>query len=202
MKKILLPLIIIIILAIFAPVINATSLEVSKNANFSTSDLNFGSGDGIFVRVVSNGSGSGQKVLNISDNQYNLVSSVNLSKSANTFSASFNAPDNQGYFSLEAVIEGDGASSKSVKTIKVGNPSSANIKVNVNSNVKGTKSTNWTNESNEEIFEEENKQVNSTVSPTPEVYSSQSNLTDEVKPAKNNWFFMIFKNIFSFLWPF
>lgn len=208
MKKILLPLITLIFFAVCTSSVRAASLEVSRNSNFSSEDLNFNSGDRVYIRVESDGSGNSQKVLNIRDNQYNLVSSVDLAKSGNQFSASFNAPNNQGYFSLEVVIEGDGKSSKSVKTIKVGSPDSANVKVNVNSSVKGTKSANWTNGSNEsnetnkEIFEEENKQVNSTVSPTPEVYGSQSDSTDQVKPAKGNWFFKFFTNIFSFFWPF
>ncbi len=128
----------IVFTAIFTPHVYAASLDVSKNANFSTDDLNFGGGEKVYVRVESDGSGSSQKTLNIRDNKYNLVSSVDLSKSGNTFSASFDAPNTQGYFSLEAVIEGEGASSKSVKTIKVGSLGSANIKVSVNSSVKGT----------------------------------------------------------------
>lgn len=192
-------------MTVFVPVINAASLDVSKNANFSSSDLNFDSGDRVYIRVESDGSGSSQKVLNIRDNQYNLVSSINLSKSGNQFTASFNVPSDQGYFSLEAVIEGDGASSKSVKAIKVGNPSSANVKVNVKSSVKGTKTTTTTSNPNSQSSSEGLKNQEgqgNTVSPTPEVFYSQSNSDEQEKPAKSNWFFTFFKNFFSFLWPF
>lgn len=198
MKKIILPLLTLIFFAVLAPSVRAASLDVSRSSNFSSEDLNFSGGDRVYIRVESDGSGSGQKILNIRDNAYNVVSNVALSKSGNIFSASFNAPSTQGYFSLEAVIEGDGKVSKSVKTIKVGSPGSANVKVNVNSSVKGTKST---NETNEDLGQTEKDQAG-TISPTPEVYSSQSGLTDEVKPAKSNWFFKFFTNIFSFFWPF
>lgn len=205
MKKIILPFITIAFLAIFASRAYAASLNVSKNANFSSDDLNFNSGDRVYIRVESDGLGSSQRILNIRDNAYNIVSSVDLSKSGNIFSASFNAPNNQGYFSLEAVIEGDGESSKSVKTIKVGSPSRTNVQVNVHSSVKGTKTTNTTNSANSQSSSEEPKNqqdLGSTVSPTPQVYSSQSSSADQVKPVKSNWFFTIFKNIFSFFWPF
>ncbi len=200
MKKFL-PLIIIVILAIFVPSAFAASLEVSRNANFSSEDLNFNGGEKVYIRLDSDVSGSSQKVLNIRDNQYNLVSSVDLLKSGNQFTASFSVPNSQGYFSLEAVIEGDGDSSKSVKTIKVGNPSSASIKVNVNSSVKGEKSTNWTNGSNEGLGQTEEDQAG-IVSPTPEVYKSNNNSADIEKPQKSFWLFTLFKNIFSFFWPF
>ena len=142
MKKIILPLFVIAAMAIIAPAVFASNLKISKNADFSSSDLNFSGGEKIYVMVESDGSGSSQKVLNIRDNQYNLISSVELKKSGNQFTASFKAPDSQGYFSLEAVVEGDGNSSKSVKTIKVGSPTSANVRVNVKSSVKGEKINN------------------------------------------------------------
>lgn len=200
--KILLPLLTLIFFAVYSPSVRAAFMEVSKSSNFSSADLNFSGEDRVYVRVVSDGSGSGQKILNIRDNTYNIVSSVDLSKSGNMFSASFNAPSAQGYFSLEAVIEGDGKVSKSVKTIKVGSPSSANVKVSVNSSVKGEKSTNTSQSQSEESGEQKNQKQEDSVSPTPEVYSSQSVLTDEVKPTKSNWFFKFFTNIFSFFWPF
>ncbi len=204
MKKIVLPFLVIIILTVLAPAVFASSLKVSKSADFSSDDLNFIGGEKVYVRVESDGSGSSQKTLNIRDNQYNLISGVDLSKSGNTFSASFNAPNTEGYFSLEAVISGDGASSKSVKTIKVGSPGSANIKVNVNSSVKGTNVSKVSEVSNVSKVDEEtgkDDQANS-VSPSPEVYGSQSDSNDQDKPVKSNWFFAFFKNIFSFLWPF
>lgn len=207
MKKIILPLLIIIILAIISPDVFASSLNVSKNASFSSSDLNFGGGEKIYVKVDSDGSGSSQKVLNIRDNQYNLIGNYDLAKSGNQFTASFNAPNNQGYFSLEAVIEGDGASSKSVKTIRVGGSGSANVKVNVNSNVKGTKSTYMTNgtsgadRTNGERMEEGSERANS-VSPTPEVFTGDDNSAGTEKQKERFWLFTFFGNIFSFFWPF
>ncbi|MEK7581477.1 MAG: hypothetical protein AAB512_04280 [Patescibacteria group bacterium] len=205
MQKKLLPIILIILpLVFFVPVVFASSLQVSKSSGFSSSDTNFNAGEKVYTRTASDSSGNGKKVLNIRDNQYNLIRSVDLVQAGNNFSANFDAPSSEGYYSLEAVIEGEGASSKSVKTIKVGGPSGANIKVNVNSNVKGTSVSNVSDVpkvSKAESDNDKDVQAN-TVSPAPEVYSSQSSLTGEIKPAKSNWFFKFFTNIFSFFWPF
>jgi hypothetical protein len=205
MKKLILPLLTLIFFAVSSPInIYAASLFVSRSSNFATDDLNFNGGEKVYIRVESDGSGSSQKILNIRDNEYNLVSSVGLLKAGNIFSASFNAPNSQGYFSLEVVVEGDGESSKSVKTIKVGNPGSANVRVNVNSSVKGTKissSTKSDNQNGNEQSKDSKDDVDS-ASPTPVVYSSQDNSAYKAKPVKSNWFFTIINNVFSFLWPF
>ena len=210
MQKKLLPILLIILtLAFFGSPALASSLEVSKSSGFSSSDTNFDAGEKVYTRTASDSSGSGKKILNIRDNQYNLIKSVDLVQSGNNFSANFDAPSGEGYYSLEAVIEGDGASSKSVKTIKVGSPSGANIKVNVNSNVKGTSVSNvskvseGSNVSNEEPDQVKGDQA-SAVSPIPEVFGvndeGDSNLGD--KKTSFSWVFSVIGAVWSFVWPF
>lgn len=141
MKKFILPILLLVFPIIFASVVMAATLEVSRSASFASSDLNFSGGETVYVRTNADSDGSKSHVLNIRDNNYTIVESVNLAKSDSSYSAGFAVPSNEGYYSLEAKIEGNGSSAVSVKTIKVGSPTNANVKVNVNSSVKGTKSS-------------------------------------------------------------
>lgn len=138
--KPLLPLLIFLLSTILVPAVLAKGMDVSKSSNFSSADLNFSVGETVYVRVNTDKEGSSH-ILNIKDNGYSTINSVDLSKSGSTYTASFGAPSEEGYYSLEAKIEGAGVSVTSVKTIKVGSPSEANIKVKVESEVKGEKST-------------------------------------------------------------
>lgn len=149
--KTILPILALLFFAIFPGNVFAASLELSKNSDFSQTTINFSAGETIHARVVTNNAGEGQKVLNIRDNQYNFLSSVALAKSGNTFSASFSAPSSEGYYSLEAKITSNGSVVNSVKTIKVGSPNGANVKVHVNSKVQGESvSSNQQDSSNED----------------------------------------------------
>ena len=147
MKKLLLP--IFVFLFIMTQVTNAysaSSLEISTTADFSSLSTNFAGGQTIFVRLESGDPSSAQSSLNLRDNGYNLINSYKFKKEGNFFSAIIPVPYDAGYYSLEGVIEYDGSSTKSVKTVKVGSPSNASVKVNVNSNVSGS-STNVLGES-------------------------------------------------------
>lgn len=138
MKK-LLPIFLFTFSIIFlnTSTVTAGSMEVSKSSSFSSSDLNFSAGETVYVRVSADSSATSY-VLNIRDNNYSAVSTVGLNKNGGTFTTSFSAPGGEGYYSLESQIKGDGLNATSVKTIKIGSPSSANIKVSVNSNVGGS----------------------------------------------------------------
>lgn len=135
-----LPAILFIASLIFVPAVFAKGMDVSKSASFSSSDLNFSTGGTVYVRVNTDKEGSSH-VLSVKDSGYSTINSVDLSRSGSNYTASFSAPSAEGYYSLEAKIEGIGVSVTSVKTIRVGSQSEANIKVRVSSEVKGEKST-------------------------------------------------------------
>lgn len=138
--RLLLPLIsLIIFLFVLAPRALANSnLEVSDRSDFATAVRNFSSGQTIFVRINPGAVGASvNSSLNLRDNGYNLVNSFSLTRDGSYFSAIIPAPYGAGYFSLEATIDGGGSNIVSVKTIKVGSPNEANIKVNVGSRVQG-----------------------------------------------------------------
>lgn len=183
------------------------SVDVSKSSSFSSSDLNFSGGETVYVRIKINDTGSSH-VLNIKDSNYSTISSVNLNRSGDSYTANFSAPGSEGYYSLEVKIEGDGTSVTSVKTIKVGSPTGANIKVNVNSSVKGTKtgSSDNSEDSDEsdksdrsEDSEESEDQNSRGAEQNIEVYSAQDRDQTGDKP---NWIWAIVKGVFSWLWPF
>ncbi len=115
------------------------SLEVSKNSGFMSTDKNFNVGDTVFVRIKTDLMGSSH-ILYVKDNNYSTISSVNLSQSEDGYTASFSAPDKNGYYSLEARIEGEGSSVVGVRTINVGGlKNGGSVKVNVNNSVRGMK---------------------------------------------------------------
>ena len=108
-----------------------TSLEVASDSNFSSQTTNFSAGQTIYVRVNANNEGTDKHQLNLRDNQYNLISTYNLNKEGSKFTASLGAPSSEGYYSLEAQIVSAGSNNTSAKTIKVGKPQNANVKISL-----------------------------------------------------------------------
>src|SRR3989344_3679242 len=160
-------------ISLFAPVFFAgiqagnTNLEVASDSNFSSQTTNFSAGQTIYVRVNANNEGTDKHQLNLRDNQYNLIQSYNLNKEGSKFTASLTAPSSEGYYSLEAQITSSGSNNTSVKTIKVGQPQNANVKVSVKENSSGvSKST------EEEVLgtndEDEDQDQSPALRPSPE----------------------------------
>jgi hypothetical protein len=167
MTKLILPALMFAAFVLPFSAFASSKLQVSSNSDFSVSDDNFSSGQTVYVKIDASNGGSDRSVLNVRNSSYNILNTYTFSNSGNTFSANFPAPSGEGYYSLEAQIKSEGSSNVSVKTIKVGNPGSANIKVSVNESVKGTGSQSQSEESeSEEIGEREDKAVES-VSPDP-----------------------------------
>src|SRR3989344_3930123 len=115
-----------------------SNLEISTTSSFSALSTNFSGGQTIFVRLASDLPSMSESKLNVRDNEYNLVNSFNFEKEGSYFSAVVAAPYNQGYYSLEAIVKNNDSNTTSVKTIKVGNPTNANIRVNVKSSGSGS----------------------------------------------------------------
>jgi len=138
-KKILFLLpIFLLSFAIFKSAFAKSSLEVATDPSFSSQTLNFSPGQTIYVRTLAGNDGRDKHLLNLRDNQYNFLQSYDLARTSdNQFSTSLTAPQVEGYYSLEVQIESGSNVATSVKTIKVGSPASANVKVNVKSEVKG-----------------------------------------------------------------
>lgn len=114
----------------------ASSLVISKNSDFSSPTTNFEANQTIYVKVSANSDGSKKHDLNLRDNQYNLIQTYNLEgQGGNQFKGSLPAPQNSGYYTLEARIEAEGSVTSSTRTIKVGETNNANSSVKVNVNV-------------------------------------------------------------------
>jgi len=191
MSKPLLPLLLFLVTLITPSDIFASSLEVSKSSNFSESDTNFASGETVYVRVATDKAGS-SSVLSVRDNNYSSIKTINLNRNGDSYTASFSAPSGDGYYSLEAKIKGEGMNVTSVKTIKVGNPTSANINVNVNSSVKGTSSGSENSEVSEKSEELDSQSVGSLENEV-EVFSAEEDSNIEAGQGKG-----FFANVFGF----
>src|SRR3990170_5175966 len=142
-----------------------SNLEVASDSNFSSQTINFSAGQTIYVRVTANNEGTDKHQLNLRDNQYNLISTYNLNKEGSRFTASLAAPSSDGYFSLEAQIVSAGSNNTSVKTIKIGDPQNANVKVSVNENSSGVSQS-----TEEEVLgtDDEDQDQTLVLSPSPE----------------------------------
>jgi hypothetical protein len=198
-KKILLPFFLFLLMSI-TTAFASSNLEISSSSDFSITSTDFGGGQTIFVRIESDLPGMAQSKLILHDNAYNIVNTFNLNKEGNYFSAVLPTPYTQGYYSLEAKI-GDGDSSlTSVKTIKVGNPTNANVKVNVNNNVSGSSA----NVLGEKEDGDTNGQIDVSPSPEPVDYSDEGDefILDAPQKSFGQFFDLIFRKVIDFLWPF
>lgn len=201
MKKYILPLL-LTMFVIVAPITvsQASSLEVSNTADFSSSSLDFAAGQTIFVRVQTS-LPSDKSVLNLRDNKYNLLNTFKFARDGNYYSAVIPAPYQVGYYSLEAQIESESSSATSVKTIKVGNPSSANVSVHVN-NKTGGQSLRVLGETESDKVDSVDK---STPSPSPEasgVDAAHSSNSESTNGGLFSVVAVIFKEVIDFFWPF
>lgn len=174
------------------------SLEVASDSTFSTQTTNFSAGQTIYVRVTANNEGTDKHQLNLRDNQYNLISSYNLNKEGSKFTASLTAPSSEGYYSLEAQIVSAGSNNTSVKTIKVGKPQNANVKVSVNESSSGTSQS-----TEGKVEESKDEDQIGEASPTPE--SSPVVEVNEQEPKEESFWTPVFNmalKIADFFWPF
>ena len=55
----------------------STNMEIAADAGFTNQTLQFSAGQTIYVRVTANNSGDTKSVLNLRDNLYNLLASIN-----------------------------------------------------------------------------------------------------------------------------
>ena len=189
----------IFILVFFASVqAGDTSLEVASDSNFSSQTTNFSAGQTIYVRVNANNEGTDKHQLNLRDNQYNLISTYNLNKEGSKFTASLGAPSSEGYYSLEAQIVSAGSNNTSAKTIKVGKPQNANVKVSVNESSSGTSQS-----PQAEVKGVEDEDQSPYLSPSPES-SPQTEVYQEEPEESGFWtpVFNVALKIADFLWPF
>ena len=193
-------------LAAFQPTtISASSnLEIASNADFSAQSREFRGGETIFARIASTSVGSKKSQLNLRDNQYNLINTFKLEREGSYYSAVLPAPYSAGYYSLEAQIESDGASTTSVKTIKVDSPTSANVAVHVNTGQTGGNTSSVLGEKKSESNVQSESSNTSSPSPTSQPASVKSNAI--LDTGEDGGFFHsivgIFKIVADFLWPF
>ena len=175
-----------------------TSLEIASDSNFSSQTINFSAGQTIYVRVNANNEGTDKHQINLRNNQYNLIQSYNLNKEGFKYTASLQAPSSEGYYSLEAQIVSAGSNNTSVKTIKVGQPQNANVKVSVNESSSGTSQS-----PQAEVKGVEDEDQSPYLSPSPES-SPQTEVYQEEPKESGFWtpVFNVALKIADFLWPF
>lgn len=191
-----------------SPVFAGSNLETATDASFATSTQDFSPGQTIYVRISADNSGETSHQLNLRDNQYNNLESFTLNKlSGNQFSINFSAPQNEGYYSLESQVESQGSISTSVKTIKVGSPQNASVKVNIQNKVQGQSVTDQFNTNNQKP---PSPPANSSPLPTnfseePEIFDNPD-FTFEDKPHQKSNFLLnleqFIKILWNSLWPF
>jgi len=199
MRLFVLPFVILMIslFTLAATISAASNLEISSRSDFSILSTNFSGGQTIFIRLESSLPSTASSKLNIRDNHYNFVNSFDLKKNGNYFSAIIPTPYGEGYYSLEAVVKKDDSNTTSVKTIKVGNPTSANVKVNVDSSVSGSKVLGESAADNVVIEP-------SPVEDTIEVYKANDSdiLIEDASRGFGQHIVSIIREIADFLWPF
>ncbi len=213
MKKVLISLLPVFFALFLTPTSVASSnLEVSANSDFSNQTLNFNAGQTVYVRLSAQSSGAKTHTLNLRDNQYNLLNSYDLSISGNQFTASFSAPSNEGYYSLEAKVESEGSLTTAVKTIKIGSPQNANVNVSIRSNVPGQKvlgtdSSSASTEPTSKASDNNGVAYQSSTVPTSDVKDNQDiEFQQNNQDSQNKTFTykikVIFIKIISVIWPF
>ena len=213
MIKILLLLILTFFSGLFLSpknIYSASKMETSQDSGFLSQTTQFNPSQTVYVKVAADNNGDSKKILNLRDNQYNLLASYNLNLSgSNQFSANFPAPSNEGYYSLEAQIESNGSKSTSVKTIKVGNPANADVKVNVSSKVEGQSVAVSENNSSQPVTIKGSPKPSPSPSVSPSPKAETSEITDYTVSPQNedNASLLLaitrfFKRIWFFVWPF
>lgn len=190
------------------PTFASSNLETATDASFATITQDFSPGQTIFVRILTDNSGETSHQLNLRDNQYNNLESFTLNKlSGNQFSVNFSAPQNEGYYSLESRVESQGSISTSVKTIKVGSPQNASVKVNIQNKVQG-QSIAVQNSTNNQISP--SPQINSSplpsnFSPEPEIFDNPDFILEDKSRQKSNFLLNLeqfIKKLWVIFWPF
>lgn len=170
----------LIIMLAFPQSILASEMTVSASPAYSDQTKNFLPLQTIYVKVEANNNGDARKELNVRNSDYSLNSTYQMSKSQNTFTANIPAPQEPAYYSLEAKIESQGSKTTTVKTIKVGNPKSSNIKVDVKSETS----------SNDTRDEQTETKITSEQKPTASPQQSPAQSQERVEKEENT------KNIF------
>ena len=173
-------------------------LEVASDSSFSSQTTNFSAGQTIYARTTASNEGTDKRQLNLRDNQYNLIKSYTLAKDGSKFTTSLAAPSSEGYYSLEAQIVSAGSNNTSVKTIKVGKPQNANVKVSVNESSSGTSQS-----PQAEVKGVEDEDQSPYLSPSPES-SPQTEVYQEEPKESGFWtpVFNVVLKIADLLWPF
>ena len=178
----------------------ASDLTIATDSNFSSQTDNFAAGQTIYVKVNANSDGSEKRQLNVRDNNYNLLQSFTLDYlGGNEFKKTITAPQNEGYYSLEARIEAEGSVSTSVETIKVGEPQNASININVNSKSGGQTTLGNKTTPAPSPSPNPSPSASTLTESTPQV--SESTLVDDKKgifQQIKEFFEKLFKNIWKF----
>lgn len=186
--------------------LSASSLEIATNSSFSNQTSEFNPGQTIYVRVTSDSSGDKKSQLNLRDNDYKILTTYSLSKNGNIFSTSLSAPTAENYYSLEAIIESEDSNSTSVKTVKIGNPNDANVKVSVKSQVNTHGVTTNDNPTPSSKAAQSSQKVEKTEKGTEEMLQAQDySFEKEENPKNQNLLISLVHTIgtiVDIIWPF
>lgn len=107
-----------------------SNLIISPNSTFTPEEINFSPGQKIFLKVESKNEGTLERTVNLRDNLYQILQTFPLDRvSSGLFQTSFNLPNDPNFYSIETVLREEGSVSKLVKTVKVGSPKEAKVKI-------------------------------------------------------------------------
>jgi len=107
------------------------AMEIAADPAFSNKTYDFAPNQTVYARVSTDNDGADKRNLNVHDNNYNLLSTYQMSRSGSQFTVNFPAPQNQGTYSLEANIASGGSVANFVRTITVGG-GGGNVQTKVN----------------------------------------------------------------------
>ena len=112
------------------------------------------------------------------------------------------APYDQWYYSLEAIVKNNDSNTTSVKTIKVGNPTNANVRVNVKSSESGSEVLGESNrtegsDSEKDVKAEPKVDDNGQLDVSGDYYFDKS-----TSKGFGQYLTSMLREIADFLWPF
>lgn len=168
-------------------------LVLAKDANFSNISDEFSPGQTIYIKVKADSDGSKKKQLNLRDSSYSLITSYTFDYAgANEFRKTITAPQNPGYYSLEARIESKDSVSTQVQTIEVGNSPNSSINIDVSARSGGQSISGNTASPSPSPAVTSTPDASPSVEPTPQVDSQEP---DEQGFSESKSFFEKIKEV-------
>jgi hypothetical protein len=116
----------------------AKEVEISSNSSYSPTTQDFSAGQTIYIRVKFDTDYQNVN-LKLDDNNSKTLKTIAMTGVAtNTYVGSITAPSDQNYYLIRIeASSGEGKKSTTVRTIKIGEPQSASLNVNIENKANG-----------------------------------------------------------------